>query len=448
MFADAGREMTDRGIPGHHGWPLLGETLHAIGVFGDPLRYLRERWRRYGPVSWSYSFGRHWLVLLGPDANQFAYQNRGDIFSNDAWTYFLKNFFNRGLMLLDGQEHKLHRHAMQAAFKRDALAHYVDMMGPMIAQTLDGWKPEHGFRLYPRFKALTLDVAAKVFMDRDPDPEIERVNRAFLATVRAPTDILRLRLPGTRWQRGINGRHYLEAFFREALPAHKRSERPDLFSRLCHASDGHGDPLSEEDVINHMIFLMMAAHDTSTITLANMSYQLAKHPHWQERLREESRALQKTVLDYEDLGQLPAMDLVMREALRICAPVPGMPRRVTQDCEFAGCRLQAGEAVQLSPWFTHFMPEYWREPERFDPERFAAPREEHKQHPYLWVPFGGGAHKCIGMHFGELEVRQVMHQMLLRFRWSVPAGYEIRQDFTSLPVPKDQLPVRLEPLAG
>lgn len=446
MFASARAEMASRGIPGDPGWPLLGETLHAIGVFGDPLRFLRERWQNYGPVSWSHSFGRNWLVLLGPDANQFAYQNRGEHFSNDAWTYFLKNFFNRGLMLLDGAEHKLHRHTMQHAFKRDALAHYVDVMGPMIAGSLDAWHPQSGFRIYPRFKSLTLDVAAKVFMDRDPDAEIERVNRAFLDTVRAPTDILRLPIPGTRWKRGISGRRYLEEFFTRSLPEHRRSERPDLFSRLCHAVDEHGASLSDEDVINHMIFLMMAAHDTSTITLTNMTYQLARHRDWQERLREESRALQKPVLAYEDLGRLPAMDLVMREALRICAPVPGMPRRVVRDCEFGGYRLLAGEAIQLSPWFSHFMPEYWREPERFDPERFATPREEHRQHPFLWVPFGGGAHKCIGMHFGELEIRQVMHQMMLRFRWSVPDDYRIHQDFTSLPVPRDHLPIRLEAL--
>ncbi len=446
MFASARAEMDRRGIPGDPGLPLLGYSLHSIGLFGDPIHFLRARWQKYGAVSWLNGFGRRWLVLLGPDANQFAYQNRGGVCSNDAWTHFLANFFNRGLMLLDGPEHKLHRHIMQHAFKRDALAHYVDEMGPMIAQTLGQWTTGEGVQIYPRFKALTLDVAAKVFMDRAPDAEIEQVNRAFLATVRAPTDILRLPIPFTRWHRGISGRQVLERFFRDALPAHRATERPDLFSRLCHARDENDATLSDDDVINHMIFLMMAAHDTSTITLTNMTYQLAKHPTWQEQLREESRALRKTVLSYEDLFHLPAMDLVLREALRMCAPVPGMPRRLTQECEFDGYALPAGEYVQLSPWFAHFMPEYWHAPERFDPERFASPREEHKQHPFLWVPFGGGAHKCIGMHFGELEIRQVLHQMLLRYRWTVPEDYVIRQDFTSLPIPRDKLPVRLEAL--
>jgi cytochrome P450 len=134
----------------------------------------------------------------------------------------------------------------------------------------------------------------------------------------------------------------------------------------------------------------------------------------------------------------------MKEALRICAPVPGLPRRAVRDCEYKGYRIPAGHMVQISPWFTHTNPEYWSEPLRFDPERFGEARAEDKAHPFLWVPFGGGAHKCIGLHFGEMEVKAILHQLLLRYRWSVPQGYEMRQDFTSLPIPRDRLPVRLE----
>jgi cytochrome P450 len=126
--------------------------------------------------------------------------------------------------------------------------------------------------------------------------------------------------------------------------------------------------------------------------------------------------------------------------------VPAMPRRTTRECEFKGYRIPANHLVQVSPWFSHTMPEYWTEPLRFDPERFSEARAEDKQHPFLFVPFGGGAHKCIGLHFGEMEVKAVLHQLLLRFRWSVPDGYEMQQDFTSLPIPKDRLPVRLERL--
>jgi cytochrome P450 len=138
----------------------------------------------------------------------------------------------------------------------------------------------------------------------------------------------------------------------------------------------------------------------------------------------------------------------MKEALRICAPVPGLPRRAVRDCEYKGYRIPAGHMVQISAWFTHTSPLYWTEPLRFDPERFAEARGEDRAHPFKWIPFGGGAHKCIGLHFGEMEVKAILHQLLLRYRWSVPRGYQMRQDFTSLPVPRDRLPVKLERLSS
>uniref|UniRef100_UPI0009DB184D cytochrome P450 n=1 Tax=Rhodococcus sp. R1101 TaxID=1170698 RepID=UPI0009DB184D len=91
----------------------------------------------------------------------------------------------------------------------------------------------------------------------------------------------------------------------------------------------------------------------------------------------------------------------------------------------------------------HHMAEYWPEPERFDPERFADHRREDKVHRYAWEPFGGGVHKCLGMHFAGAEVTAIVHQLLLRFEWYVDPGYVAPLDFTSLPFPSDGQPVDL-----
>ena len=92
----------------------------------------------------------------------------------------------------------------------------------------------------------------------------------------------------------------------------------------------------------------------------------------------------------------------------------------------------------------HHLPQLWSRPERFDPERFAPHRREDKAHSHAWTPFGGGVHKCIGLRFAGVQVKAVMHQMLLRYRWSVPDGYRMPIDWSGLPVPRDGLPVRLE----
>lgn len=429
-----------REVPGDPGWPLIGHSFDILRMDTAP----QERWERYGEVSWGRAFGQRFIVLLGPDANQFVYQNRGDNFASAGWEFFLAKFFNRGLMLLDFDEHRMHRRIMNGAFQKDALEGYLALMNPGIESGLSAWRTGDGFKVFDHLKALTLDLASEAFIGHPPGPQAAKLNKAFLDTVRAPTDIIRYPLWGTRWRRGVVGRKVLEDFFRSELPAKRGTSGPDLFSRLCQARTEGGEQFSDDGIVNHMIFVLMAAHDTSTITLTNMIYHLAKQPAWQDRLREESRALGKPAPGYDDLAKLSSMTLVMKEALRICAPVPAMPRRTVREVEYKGFRIPAGHLVQVVPWFSHKMTEYWREPMRFDPERFGEGRAEDKQHPFLWVPFGGGAHKCIGLHFGEMEVKAVLHQMLLRYRWSVPEGYVMQQDFTSLPIPKDHLPVRLE----
>lgn len=430
-------------VPGDAGLPLIGYTLASMR---DPIGTFRRRYDCYGPVSWSSLFGLRMVQMLGPDANQFVMLNKGDLFSNhDGWDYFIGRFFHRGIMLLDFDEHRWHRRIMQQAFSRDALRGYLQRMGPRIENGLRDW-PEGTMKVLPTIKQLTLDLATDVFMGEELGPESRRINRAFIDTVRAGTALLRFPVPGLRWARGLRGRRTLERLFSQRIAGKRATQGTDLFSMLCHATTEDGERFSDEDVVNHMIFLMMAAHDTTTITLSTLFYHLAKTPAWQARLREESRALGKTRLEHGDLEYLPGIGLAMKEALRLCAPVPSLPRRTVRDVEYNGFHLPAGTFVNVAPYFTHYMAEYWPDPERFDPERFNEERREDKVHPYAWVPFGGGAHKCIGLHFAELQVKAVLHQVLLRYQWSVPADYEMPVDTSSLPVPKDGLPVTVERL--
>jgi cytochrome P450 len=235
----------------------------------------------------------------------------------------------------------------------------------------------------------------------------------------------------------------LEEFFRSQLAQKRNSNDSDMFSQLCRATTEEGDRFSDDDIVNHMIFLMMAAHDTTTITLTSIFYQLAKHPQWQDTLREESFALGKNHLEHDDLERMDGMTLVMKEALRLLSPVPSMPRMTMRDVVYKDFLIPKGSFVSISAAFTHFMPQYWNQPEKFDPTRFAAARREDKVHPFAWMPFGGGAHKCIGLHFADMQVKAILHQVLRQFRWQVAADYEMPIDHTSLPAPSDRLPVTL-----
>jgi cytochrome P450 len=153
-----------------------------------------------------------------------------------------------------------------------------------------------------------------------------------------------------------------------------------------------------------------------------MGYYLARHPEWQERLRTESQALGKTAIGYDDLDALPSMDLVFKETLRMNAPVGTLARQAVKDTEIDGHYIPKGTKLMLGIYMTQRMEPWWRDPDTFDPERFSDGRREDTSHKYAWAPFGGGVHKCIGMHFGSMEVKAIMHQLLLRNSWQIPVG--------------------------
>lgn len=431
-----------RPVMGDYGPPLVGHVLNSSRFGTD---FARERHSRIGPVSWVGAFGTRIVNVSGPEATQEVFINADKAFSQQGWAFLIDRFFHRGLMLLDFDEHRIHRRIMQQAFTRDRLASYVRQFGPTVRATVPAWPTERPVRLYWMLKRLTLDVATTVFMDLGRDPEADRINQAFVATVRAATSLVRYPLPGTRWRAGVKGRRLLERYFESNLPAKKSAAGEDLFTALCHAKTPEGEQFTDSDVVNHMIFLMMAAHDTSTITSTAAAYYLAKHPEWQERAREESLRHGSDPPEIDALEQLDTLDLVIKEALRLVAPVPAAMRKAVQDTDVLGHYIPAGTLVSVQPAVNHFDPACWTRPDTFDPERFAESRREDKSHRFAWVPFGGGAHKCIGMQFGLLEVKAILREMLRSYHWRVPSRYQARWDHTSLPVPVDGLPVRLVP---
>jgi cytochrome P450 len=297
--------------------------------------------------------------------------------------------------------------------------------------------------VFPQIKALTLNIAARVFMGLALGPEADRMNQAFVDTVAASLALVRRSLPPLAMWRGVRARRYLVGLMASKLADKRASEGPDLFSQLCHARGEDGEAFSDAEVIDHMIFLMMAAHDTTTSALTTMFYCLACHPEWQDRLREDALALDHDHLGFDDLAGREGTEWVMKESLRLYPPLTSIPRKAARDCEFGGYRIPRGTPVGISPIHTHHLASIWTAPDRFDPERFSPARAEHKRHPYAYLPFGGGAHLCIGQHFADMEVKAVMHQVLRRWRWTVPADYRMPYQLVPIAKPRDGLPITL-----
>jgi len=427
----------DRGLP----W--LGRILQYNK---DPLGLMRRQWEAYGPVAPFKVVGEDGVMILGPEACAEVYQNRDKAFANEpGWAKIIGPFFLRGLMLMDFEDHHAHRRIMQEAFTRPRLEAYARDMQPAIARGMADWGDGKVFKAHWRTKQLTLDIAADIFMGGAASTsraEMDQVNRAFIDCVQAAGGFVRADVPLTRWGRAFRGREVLEDFLRQYLPTKRLRETDDIFSVLCHIRTEDGEGFSDQDIINHMIFLMMAAHDTSTIASTAMLQFLGQHTDWQDRCRAEALALgpEPTMAEIEGMTSL---DLVMKESLRLRAPVPILMRHTVKDAVVQGVRIPEGRQVVVAAQFSHMMEEYWTNPAAFDPERFSEDRREDRSHRLAWQPFGGGVHKCIGLYFAGLEVKSIMHRLLRTYHWDIPADYKPVMDNHSLPFPKDGLPLTL-----
>ncbi len=431
-------------IPGDYGAPLIGQTLNFLR---DPLAYCRDTEARFGPVSRSHFLFRRRVSLMSAEGNEFVLLDRDQNFSaHHGWHPILGRLFPNGLMLRDGDDHRYQRRLLQPAFRKEALQDYLARMNPRILAALKDWRTQTDFHFYPAIKRLTLEMAAELFLGVELQSEMDRVNRDFVDLVEASAAVIRVPLLGRRYARGLAGRAHLEQFLRERIPARRAGKGSDLFSQMCRAVSETGDRYRDDEIIDHLIFVMMAAHDTTTSALTTIAYALARHPEWQQRLRQQAADFGKATLDHDDLALLTSTDWVLREALRLYPPLTTIMRMALKDCEIHGYAIPAFTSVNVFPIITHRLPRWWNEPETFDPERFSPARAEHKRHPFAWIPFGGGAHMCLGLHFAEMQVKAVLHPLLLAFTLETPADYRIPYQLAPIAKPKDGLPMRLRPL--
>ena len=432
-------------IPLVNGTGWVASIAMTRAYLRDPLAVMREVHQRHGPVAQINLFGMPAIVLLGPEANEHVLLNREGSFSSElGWHPVIGRTFPSGLISIDGDQHRDDRRLIGAAFKPDPMRHYMERMSADIARDLSDW-PER-LLFYPAIKRLTLQLAATVLLGLPLGPQAEDVGRAFTEMLGASTAIVRRPVPGGALWRGIRARDRLSRFLLSQIPLRRDRPGPDIFSTICNVAGEDGRPLSGESIVNHINLLLMAAHDTTTSALTSLAYQLGRHGVWQDRLREELTVWTRQGADrpdYESLRTLTLTDMVLSETLRCMPPVPSLPRGLTRDVEFGGYRLPRGASVGIHILHTHHMENVWPQPERFDPLRFT-PAMVRERHRYAWLPFGGGTHMCLGLHFASMQVKLFLAELLLHRRIVLPDGYAPHMQWLPISKPRDDLPIRLE----
>jgi len=430
-------------IPGTYGYPIIG---HTFDFLKDPLALTLRNYQQYGPVfRQSLAFQRV-VATVGPDMVKLITLDPDKVFSSRmGWEGLTGEYFSGSLMLMDFDDHRLQRRLMQTAFKTNSMRGYIDSVNTITKDTISTWPTDQSLAFYPTIKALLLDIAAKVFLGAQLDEEGAALNKAFIDFAGGTVGIIKKDWPGLLHRKGLQGRRVLEKFIWQSIDSKRQGDGTDMFSHFCHEKNQQGDYFSHQEITDHMIFLLFAAHDTTTSALTMVMHLLAQNQDWQEQLRGQILSSNINELNYDQLDAIPLIEYTFNEVLRMYPPVVGVIRRTTRPCEIAGHKLDAHTVVMTSILANHYLEEYWRDPFEFDPMRFAPGRQEHKQHSFLWAPFGGGAHKCIGLHFADMLFKCVLFQTIKTFRVNFVQETQANDKIQYLPFPKpkDDLPLIL-----
>jgi cytochrome P450 len=418
----------------------------------DPLPLLLESYERYGPVFTLRLFHGNVVFMLGPEANHYITVSHA---SNFLWreSHFrdLISFLGDGLLTTDGEYHRRSRSAMLPAFHRERIASTLETMLGETERALDAFALGRRVDLYAWTRALALRIAMRALFGLDPDGAHAReVNAAglfeqalgFYATA---VPLRMLRGPGTPWRRQQQATRALNrVLYAEIARRRRTGERgEDVLSLLLDAHDEEGAGLTDAQVRDEAMTLLFAGHDTTTSTVAFMFYELARHPKAAAMVVAEQDALlagaPPTAAQLMS-GELRELEKVLEETLRMYPPAWIGPRRSVEAFEFQGATIPGDAFVNYCSWASHHLPEVFPEPERFEPERFA-PDARARLAKGAYIPFGGGSRTCIGMRFGQLEVRTIATLLLRRFSLELPEDFELAIRQMPTISPKRGLPV-------
>jgi cytochrome P450 len=273
--------------------------------------------------------------------------------------------------------------------------------------------------------------------------EVQTVERALAEFWRGMLVFARHAWLSSTFRRSRRGLKTLLDTFVGLIPARRAAGGDDLFSQLCQVSDTDG--LDDEAMVRIFITIMFGAFDTTAAGMTSMAYLLAKHPEWQERLRDEARAVGTARPDVAAMKGMKQHEWVWKETLRLMPVNGSLPRRALREVTAMGYRLAPGTMVMPMNGCIGRHPKWWTNPNRFDPERFSPERGEDRKHPGIFNPFGGGAHACVGMQLANMEMKAFWHRTLTSCRFRLTTDYDAHHTFTPMGVVSGDVGLTLDP---
>jgi cytochrome P450 len=392
--------------------PPLPRAVQTAIWFRGAQRMLRTCHARYGDTfRLKIAYEGTWVFVCNPEDVKKVFT--GDpklLHAGEANRILLPVVGPQSLLLLDEADHMEHRKLLLPPFHGERMKRYGELMSEIAGREIESWPLRTPYRLRPRMQAVTLEIILRAVFGLREGPRLELLRselRRLLDRVTDPRQAIFLIAFGPERIRNfgpfkrdiarVDNPIYEE--ITERRRAEDLSEREDILSLMLQARHEDGNPMTDSEVRDELVTLLVAGHETTATALSWAVERLVRHPEKLERLTAE-------VTD----GGEEYLNAVIQETLRLRPVISLVNRTLKAPMEFGGYELPAGVKVAPCIYLVHRRPDIYPEPDRFLPERFL----ENAPGTYTWIPFGGGVRRCIGGAFAQYEMQVVLRELVRR----------------------------------
>ena len=424
--------------------PLIGSS---IPLLNDTLGFLERATAQHGDAFRFHIPGQHIFVFNHPDAIEQVLVTERSSLIKDKLTRGLSLMFGNGLLVSEGAFWRKQRRLAQPAFHRERVASYGDVMVRFTEAAVAGWTDGETRDVHPALMHLTLDIVTRTLFGveiGDVSRRIESALEVLLGRLSGAGNLVPLFLPTPGNVRTKPAIADLDAVVYGVIEERRREgDRGDLLSMLIAATTDEDGAMTDTQLRDESMTMMLAGHETTALTLGFALHLLAAHPEVQARLVTEiAGVLGDRAATAADLPRLAYADAVVREAMRLYPPAWGLGREATAPCTVGGYAIEPGTQLWVAQWLVHRDARWFPEPLSFRPERWADGfAKTLPKHAYF--PFGGGPRVCIGNVFAQMEVVLVLVTLVRRlaFESTSDAPLSLRASVTLRP--RNGIPLRV-----
>jgi cytochrome P450 len=394
----------------------------------DPLGFMARCSREYGYVVRLHMGGLTLYLLSHPDHAEYVLVKNNRNFIKSRYFRRELSFLGQGLLNSEGELWRRQRRLAQPAFHKRRVSTYGETMVSHAERMLATWRDGEVRDVHQEMRRLTLGIVAEVLfgVNKDKADEVREIlewldKHANRLEEQGSAMVVRFLLgnfptpANLRFRKGI-GRldEVIYAVIRERRE--NGEDTGDLLSMLLSFRDEEGGGMSDKQLRDEVLTLLLAGHETTALALSWTWYLLSLHPRVEARLREElHEVLEDRAPTAEDLPRLPYAEMVIKEAMRLYPPAWGVSREAIEECEIGGYRVPAGTQLLIVLWAMHRDPRYFRDPETFEPARWEGGLAKRVPR-YAYLPFGAGPRVCIGGSFALTEAILLLATIAKGFR--------------------------------